>query len=139
MAKECKKLDCSNPVFGGWYCKFHQYLRTDKKSKGLKFKSDRRMEEDKLYAIKRRKFLEKTPKCWMCYQNEQNEKINKTTEVHHKYRRVGAAYLDESTWIASCRSCNSRCETDPEWAYKNGYLATQEELTLYYKEKGKLI
>jgi len=29
--KICNKEGCENPVFGGGYCKYHQYLRTDKK------------------------------------------------------------------------------------------------------------
>ena len=34
MAKLCKY--CNRfPVFGGGYCKYHQYMRTDKKPKGL--------------------------------------------------------------------------------------------------------
>lgn len=33
MAKQCKKETCSYPVFGGLYCKNHQYLREDKKEK----------------------------------------------------------------------------------------------------------
>ena len=32
MAKECNKEDCTNPVFGKGYCKWHQYLRADKKT-----------------------------------------------------------------------------------------------------------
>jgi len=31
MAKICKKEGCNNPVFSTGYCKYHQYLRTDKK------------------------------------------------------------------------------------------------------------
>lgn len=36
MAKQCTHKDCNNPVFGGGYCKFHQWKRTDKKQKPLK-------------------------------------------------------------------------------------------------------
>jgi hypothetical protein len=31
MAKTCNKKDCNNPQFGGGFCKWHQYKRTDKK------------------------------------------------------------------------------------------------------------
>ena len=36
MPKTCDLHTCSNPVFGGHYCKNHQWLRTDKKPKTLK-------------------------------------------------------------------------------------------------------
>lgn len=35
MAKTCNAPDCDNFCFGGGYCKFHQYMRTDKKPKEL--------------------------------------------------------------------------------------------------------
>ena len=35
--KTCKKPGCDRPVFGGGYCKYHQYLRKDIK-KGIKAK-----------------------------------------------------------------------------------------------------
>ena len=35
MAKTCNHNGCNNPVFSTGYCKYHQYLRTDKKFKGL--------------------------------------------------------------------------------------------------------
>ncbi len=36
MAKSCNYNDCTNPVFGGGMCTWHQMHRTDKKPKGLK-------------------------------------------------------------------------------------------------------
>jgi len=39
MAKTCTADNCSFPVFGGRYCKRHQYLRTDKNFTSLKRKS----------------------------------------------------------------------------------------------------
>jgi hypothetical protein len=41
MPKVCKVESCSNPVFGGGYCKYHQNLREDKKPKKLKKLSER--------------------------------------------------------------------------------------------------
>lgn len=34
--KICNADNCNNPVFGGGYCKYHQYMRTDKKIKPVK-------------------------------------------------------------------------------------------------------
>ena len=34
--KICNYENCGNNVFGGGYCKFHQYLRKDKKDKPIK-------------------------------------------------------------------------------------------------------
>ena len=36
MARTCKKPGCTYNVFGGGYCRVHQWLRTDKKPKELK-------------------------------------------------------------------------------------------------------
>lgn len=36
MSKSCKKEGCSNNSFGGGFCSWHQYLRTDKKRKEIK-------------------------------------------------------------------------------------------------------
>lgn len=36
MAKKCNKQGCQNPIWGGGFCRYHGYLRTDKKPKGLK-------------------------------------------------------------------------------------------------------
>ncbi len=35
MAKICKASGCTYPVFGGGYCRVHQWKRTDKKLRGL--------------------------------------------------------------------------------------------------------
>lgn len=42
MPKTCKKIACSNPVFGAGYCKFHQFLRNDKGWEKIK---EQRMKE----------------------------------------------------------------------------------------------
>lgn len=36
MAKICNANDCTFPQFGGGFCKYHQYLRKDKKPKQIK-------------------------------------------------------------------------------------------------------
>jgi hypothetical protein len=71
----------------------------------------------------------------MCFSNGRTKGINKATEIHHKYRRVGSAFLDVGTWLSACRECNNRVEVEPGWAYFNHFLATPEEKTKYYENK----
>lgn len=132
MAKTCKKDGCGNPVFGGGYCRYHQQYRTDKTLKRIKNKSERRKVDDKIYSIKRRMFLDKNKECCMCKNNPNHNRVYPAVCIHHKYHRIGKAYLDENTWIASCIDCNGKVEEDPVWAYKHGYLATPEEKYRYY-------
>lgn len=47
MPKVCALHTCSNNVFGGGYCRNHQYLRTDKKPKPLKSKQPIRKKTSK--------------------------------------------------------------------------------------------
>lgn len=39
--KTCKASKCAYPVFGGEYCQRHQWLRTDKKPKKLKYRANK--------------------------------------------------------------------------------------------------
>ena len=41
MAKICLKEDCDNPVFSNLYCKWHQYMRKDKKFTSISKTSNR--------------------------------------------------------------------------------------------------
>lgn len=143
MAKYCTHPGCQMPATycGGTKCIIHAGESQQKAKKKIPMKaiSDKRKEENKEYEKLKRQFLKAKPKCEMCSENENTKGIRKATEVHHKYRRKGKAFLDTNTWIASCRNCNSRVESEPEWAKKHKFIATQEELTIYYKQNGKTL
>lgn len=116
MPKQCDKDGCNNNRFGGGYCKYHQYLRTDKKQKRLPFKSAKRIEEDKLYIPIATKFKNENPLC----------KINSpvctkfTQGVHHPKGR-GIYLLAVNLFIPACNPCNDYCEDHHAWAVENGF------------------
>lgn len=45
----------------------------------------------------------------------------KSTDVHHIAGR-GINYLNEDTWLATCRPCHDRIHREPIWAREKGYL-----------------
>jgi len=118
MPKKCLHKDCNYNVFGGGYCKFHQYLREDKQHKPLKRTpvrkvSKKRSKENAFYLKKRMEFL-----------------IGKTcpitgrpaTEIHHMDGREHSRLIDEKNWLAVTREGHQKIHLNPQWARKNGYL-----------------
>lgn len=145
MAKECNKDSCTNPRFGGGFCKFHQYLRTDrlqtyktgkhKRIKSAKSKyyripkiSSKLKTELQTYRPIADKYLEENPIC------EVKDCDNYSNQVHHKKGRVGYSDADariiglKLLWdvrffMACCGDCHpSKIHNNPKWSYENGYL-----------------
>jgi hypothetical protein len=119
MPKICKA--CSNNVFGGGYCKNHQYMRTDKKppkpkeQKPIKQVSNKQAIKNQQYSKERKLFLAENP---LCKANLPNcTKI--ATDVHHKRGR-GEFFLKQETWIGLCRTCHNRVEENPDEAKQLG-------------------
>jgi hypothetical protein len=75
MPKICSSEGCYNNVWGKGYCKFHQYLRTDKKKKTINPISDKRLNELALYRPIRDKYLNENTSC------EVRECDNKSTHI----------------------------------------------------------
>lgn len=119
MPKTCKETNCSNHVFGGGYCKFHQYLRTDKKPKTSKLNTRIKQISTKQAILNKeyseeRKFFLSNPKNQLC----QAKLLNcdgRATDIHHKKGR-GKYLLDTSTWLSVCRSCHMIIEANPAFA-----------------------
>lgn len=61
----------------------------------------------------------------MCEAHLSNVCTQKATDVHHKAGRTGDNYLDESTWLAACRSCHMWIETHPKEAREMGLSTTK--------------
>ena len=143
MPKQCKHPECTNPVFGGGYCKWHQGHRTDKKPKPLKKTpinqkprkkikpaSDKRLQQLATYRPKRDKYLLEHPIC------EVHDCTRKTTNLHHKRGREHNVFFDdwardndipllhdERWFLACCSLCHPvRIHEDPEWAREHGYI-----------------
>lgn len=119
MAKTCNKEDCNNPRFGGGFCSWHQYLRTDKKLKRLKPRSAKMQEKDDKYYPKKDEFLEKHPKCQI---RKPGVCTRDATQVHHSEYRTGDGYLDEDTWFATCFECHRYVHLNPAESRKKGWL-----------------
>jgi hypothetical protein len=115
VPKKCK--ECDNQVFGGGYCKYHQYLRpnnrsTPPKRKPIRNKSYRLARELQVYSHNRAVFLKDNPLC-KAHINENCTRI--ATDIHHKGGR-GRNLLVESTWIGVCRNCHDWIEMHPKEA-----------------------
>ncbi len=117
MAKKCRAKDCANPVFGGGYCRHHQYQRTDKKLKRINPVSATRRDEKKIYMTLREVFLSTRPNCQIAAPGC----TKKATCIHHTAGRIGKNYLDVSKWKASCTHCNNYVEIHDAWARENGF------------------
>lgn len=122
MPKTCEASNCDNPRFGKGYCKWHQYLRTDKKPKQKSYNSfkpisDKRTEELAIYRPLRDKYLAEHPVC------EVKDCNNSTTNLHHKNGRLGKMVYNTAYFMACCHLCHpKRIHENPEWARENGYL-----------------
>lgn len=46
---------------------------------------------------------------------------NIPTDVHHMRGKIGDLLTDVNFFLAVCRGCHTRIETNPEWAKENGY------------------
>lgn len=119
MPKQCKAEGCSWDVWGKGYCKSHQYMRTDKKPKPLKRtpikkRSSKQEKIDAAYSILCKQYKKNHPVCEVC-----NDRA--TQDVHHKAYR-GSKTLDESTYLAVCRTCHNYIHSHPQWARDNQYL-----------------
>lgn len=107
MPKKCKNENCKNPVFGGGYCKYHQFLR-DKPPKKKPAKkhiprtTEKRRKESEIYNQLRIDFLRDHP---LCEARCIGECTRYATEVHHKKGR-GKYFLQIDTWLAICPACH---------------------------------
>lgn len=117
MPKICKLDDCSNPVWGGGYCKRHQYLRTDKKPKRPSPVSPKMIESLKEYKTVRAKFLSRHPIC----QARISGCTKEATQVHHKAGRLGALLTNDKYFLAVCHHCHCYIEVNPLEAKEKGW------------------
>lgn len=115
-SKPCKYENCNYTVWAKGYCKFHQYLRTDKKPKKLKHETEKRGKENMEYLRKRKIFLS-LPENEFCAVFP----WLRATEIHHKKGRIGKLLTDERYFLAVSPEGHRKIENNPEWAYEMGY------------------
>jgi hypothetical protein len=96
-----------------------------KKARKLINKRSRKMttvmsEVKKLYSL----FLKKNTTC----QVNTDECTRVATDVHHRKGRGKNQIADATTWMAVCRSCHNRIESDDAWARKMGYKISKVKI-----------
>ena len=120
MPKQCKHTECTNNVFGGGYCKWHQSMRTDKTQKVLKRTpikpiSDKQKKRLTLYSKAREIYLKENTKC------EYGNCNSDATEIHHKKGR-GIETANPEHFMSICRYHHSHIHNNPMESRTLGYL-----------------
>jgi len=100
--KTCKHINCFFPVFGGGYCKYHQYLREDVVRK-KPVKSKRRIEDEKRYNQICREIDRENLPCFFC-----GKPIKGRADHHHIMGRSGRRYLDKKYIVRVHRKCHNQ-------------------------------
>ena len=84
-----------------------------KRNKRINRVSDRHKKELDEYSKKRKEYFMLHHFCEVC-----NEPA---CDIHHKARR-GKNLNNQDTWMAVCRKCHNKIESNGKWARENGYL-----------------
>jgi len=88
-----------------------------KKQKALPSRSQKRIKQDAEYSVKRKIFLSSHP---LCKANLSSICTKQSTDIHHIAGRMGDLYLDETNWLALCRSCHMWIENNLKYAREMG-------------------
>ena len=108
MPKVCKKEDCNYNVFGKGYCRYHQYLREDKKKSTPK-------KRKLIYRKVRDEYKLKNPIC------EFPGCRSKNIDLHHKAKR-GKNLSDPKYFMSVCRKHHEWIHYHPKESREMGYL-----------------
>jgi len=87
------------------------------KKKPISPRSSKKVKLDNEYSKKRKIFMIENP---LCLVNLPDRCMRISTDIHHRKGR-GIYLLDESTWLACCRSCHQFIEEHPEIAKTMGW------------------
>lgn len=117
MPKQCNTDGCSNNVFGGGFCKWHQGHRTDKKPKRINPVSEKLAANLKVYKTVREEFLARHPIC----QAKISGCTKEAVQIHHKKGRIGELLTDNRYFLAVCHNCHHHIELNPVEAKQNGW------------------
>ena len=119
-SKPCSEYGCSRPIFSNKLCKYHAAIKSLNSPK-KKVVSDKKKEREQKYLEARSKYFQEVakrqvrmkPVCEVEGCEEEN------VECHHKAGRIGNNLFKYLMVI--CRKHHLKCDTDPNWAYENGY------------------
>lgn len=105
--KTCSYDGCSNPVFGGGLCRYHQYARRMQggdqfKRKPIKRRTPKREKDERYYAVQAKEFYEESDKiCFFC-----GKKVETFAGLHHWKGRKNDYLLDKRWWSVVHNFCH---------------------------------
>lgn len=119
---KCNKLTViyKNITIDGEYlrlCKYCTSKYSSVKSKP-KQRSNKKVKQDIEYTNKRKNYLLNNSICKAGLPGC----TTFSTDIHHIEGRVGNNYLDNNTWIATCRNCHNFIHNNPKLANEFGFL-----------------
>ncbi len=82
----------------------------------------KRAKQNREYSVRRKAFLGVNRICCAGPMLGWNNCSMRSDDVHHRAGRLGGNFLNESTWIAVCRSCHDYIHTHPKEARSLGLL-----------------
>lgn len=159
MPHTCDEPNCTQKVWGGLKCKFHQYLRRmaggdlykqgskprSPKSNTIHRRTPKRATDERYYAVQAKEFFQdavnnKTNHCFFC-----GEKVNTFQGLHHLQGRRNKNLLDFSLIVIVHNSCHlfyhrATVEQLQATSWYNGFLSRlrSKSIDAYNKELRKL-
>ena len=149
--KICTEAGCKNPQFGGFKCRYHQYIRhmrggdlykPKKKQKAIPKESKKRKEEKKTYKQVKDELREelKAKNEWVCFFCTKDMKDEK--EFHHLKGRDGQNFIDKKWLVPAHGKCHvldyhmAKVKDLMEQKWYPGFLERLRKIDtqLYYKE-----
>ncbi len=88
-----------------------------KKRKPIPKKSERRIDQEKIYLAERKLHLLINPTC----QAQRPGCTTKGTDVHHMKGRTGSLYTNREYFLTLCRNCHTWVENNPHLARIEGF------------------
>jgi hypothetical protein len=105
--KTCSFDGCSNPVFGGGFCKYHQYARKmqggdQHKRKPIKRRTEKRAKDERYYKDQAKEFFDESDKrCVFC-----GKTVETFQGLHHWKGRTNDYLLDKRWWSVVHNDCH---------------------------------
>lgn len=126
--KECNGCHQMKPIFKNKMvdgvkfqlcqsCARTEGVRITPTTKQIKKKSDKKVLEDRLYTIVRKKYMNENPNC----QVNTPECTTVGIEIHHTAGR-GINTNNVDTFLTVCRVCHNYIHANPKWARELNYL-----------------
>ncbi len=90
------------------------------RQKGIRRVSDKRAAQNRLYATRRREYMDAHPRC-------ENDCGRPPEQLHHRRGRNAGLLIDARYFCALCNVCHDRVHAEPSWARANGLLSSASD------------